>query len=417
MVLVWHRADLRLHDLPALLEALKRGPALGLVVLDPLLLKTHPRRRAWFFANLRALRLAYAQRGGLLLIREGPPWEVVPWVARAVGAEAVHASLAYTPYGRMRDERVGRAVPLKLFPGQYAFSPEALPFRPSFRAFERALGPLPPPLEAPLRFPPVSLDLPLGEVPQEIFPDLPEPGERAALRALERFLSGPVHRYLLVRDALEARTSRLSPYFTLGVLSPRLALSRALALEGEGPRKWASELVWREYSAHLLYHRPEMLHTPLDPRFARFPWREDEEGFQAFLEGRTGVPVVDAAMRELRATGFVSNRARMLVAQYAVKYALLPWKRCEEAFRHLLLDGDTANNLQGWQWAGGLGVDRAPYFRMFNLVKQGYLHDPGLAWLRRWAPEYPGYEPVGVDLEGMRRRYLDLVQGLKGGGA
>lgn len=417
MVLVWHRADLRLHDLPALLEALGRGPAVGLVVLDPLLLKTHPRRRAWFFANLRALRAAYAQRGGLLLVREGPPWEVVPALAQAVGAEAVHASLAYTPYGRMRDGRVGQAVPLRLFPGQYALSPEAVPFRASYSAFRRALSPLSPPLEAPPRFPPVSLDLPQGEIPEETFPGLPEPGEEAALRALEAFLSGPVHRYHLVRDALQVQTSRLSPYFTLGVLSPRLALWRAMALEGEGPRKWASELLWREYSAHLLYHRPEILHTPLDPRFDHLPWAEDEEAFHAFLEGRTGVPVVDAAMRELRATGFLSNRARMLVAQYAVKYALLPWKRCEEAFRHLLLDGDTANNLQGWQWAGGLGVDRAPYFRIFNLVKQGYLHDPDLSWLRRWAPEYGGYEPVGVDLEGMRRRYLHMIQTLKGGGA
>ncbi|MGQ9735437.1 MAG: cryptochrome/photolyase family protein [Thermaceae bacterium] len=415
MVLVWHRADLRLHDLPPLIEALKRGPVVGLVVLDPLLLKTHPRRRAWFLANVRALREAYAQRGGVLLVRQGPPWEVVPAVARRVGAEAVHASLAYTPYGRMRDGRVGEAVPLRLFPGQYALSPESVPLRTSYSAFRRALPPLTPPLEAPPRFPPVLLDLPQGEIPEETFPGLPEPGEEAALKALEAFLSGPVHRYHLVRDALEIQTSRLSPYFTLGVLSPRLALWRALALEGEGPHKWASEVLWREYSAHLLHHRPEILHTPLDPRFGRLPWREDEEAFQAFLEGQTGVPVVDAAMRELRATGLLSNRARMVVAQYAVKYALLPWKRCEEAFKHLLLDGDTANNLQGWQWAGGLGVDRAPYFRIYNLVQQGYLHDPNLSWLRRWAPEYEGYEALGVDLEGMRRRYLALVQGLKEG--
>jgi deoxyribodipyrimidine photo-lyase len=119
-------------------------------------------------------------------------------------------------------------------------------------------------------------------------------------------------------------------------------------------------------------------------------------------------------MRELQATGFLSNRARMAVAQFAVKYLLLPWQKAEEAFRHLLLDGDRAVNLQGWQWAGGLGVDAAPYFRVFNLVEQGRRHDPDGAWLRRFAPEYPSYEPKDpvVDLGEARRRYLALAKGL-----
>ncbi len=121
-----------------------------------------------------------------------------------------------------------------------------------------------------------------------------------------------------------------------------------------------AELLWRDFSYHLLHHFPEMAEKPLDPRFADFPWREDPELFRAWYEGRTGIPLVDAAMRELHATGFLSNRARMVAAQLAVKYLLLPWKKCEESFRHLLLDGDRAVNLQGWQWAGGLGVDAAP---------------------------------------------------------
>lgn len=119
-------------------------------------------------------------------------------------------------------------------------------------------------------------------------------------------------------------------------------------------------------------------------------------------------------MRELQATGFLSNRARMCAAQFAVKHLLLPWKRAEQAFKNLLLDGDTAVNLQGWQWAGGLGVDAAPYFRVFNLVEQGRRHDPEGTWLKRFAPEYPSYEPEDpvVDLKEARRRYLALAGAL-----
>ena len=160
-----------------------------------------------------------------------------------------------------------------------------------------------------------------------------------------------------------------------------------------------------------------MAERPLDPRFQALPWQEDEALFRAWYEGRTGVPLVDAAMRELHATGFLSNRARMNAAQFAVKHLLLPWKRCEEAFRHLLLDGDRAVNLQGWQWAGGLGVDAAPYFRVFNPVLQGERHDPEGRWLKRWAPEYPSYAPKDpvVDLEEARRRYLRLARDLARG--
>jgi len=157
-----------------------------------------------------------------------------------------------------------------------------------------------------------------------------------------------------------------------------------------------------------------MRERALDARYEALPWQEDEELFLAWYLGKTGVPLVDAAMRELHATGFLSNRARMAVAQFAVKYLLLPWQKAEARFKDLLLDGDTPQNLQGWQWAGGLGVDAAPYFRVFNLVEQGRRHDPEGAWLRRWAPEYPSYEPKEpvVDLGEARRRYLELAQRL-----
>ena len=417
-LLVWHRGDLRLHDHPALLEALARGPVVGLVVLDPNNLKTTPRRRAWFLENVRALREAYRARGGALWVLEGLPWEKVPEAARRLKAKAVYALTRHTPYGRYRDGRVREAlpVPLHLLPAPHLLPPD-LPrayrvYTPFSRLYRGAAPPLPPPEALPKG--PEE-----GEIPREDpgLP-LPEPGEEAALAGLRAFLEAKLPRYAEERDRLDGEGgSRLSPYFALGVLSPRLAAWEAERRGGEGARKWVAELLWRDFSYHLLYHFPWMAERPLDPRFQAFPWQEDEALFQAWYEGKTGVPLVDAAMRELHATGFLSNRARMNAAQFAVKHLLLPWKRCEEAFRHLLLDGDRAVNLQGWQWAGGLGVDAAPYFRVFNPVLQGERHDPEGRWLKRWAPEYPSYAPKDpvVDLEEARRRYLRLARDLARG--
>lgn len=415
MNLVWHRGDLRLKDHPALLQALSQGPLVGLVVLDPNNLRTSPRRRAWFLENVRALRAAYRERGGALWVVAGLPWERVPEVARRLRAKAVYALKSYTPYGRYRDARTEAAlgVPLHLLPAPHLIPPDLPRAYRVYTPFSRNFQGLDPPLPAPEALPKALEE---GEIPKEDpgLP-LPEPGERAAQARLHAFLEAKLPRYPLERDRLDGEGgSRLSPYFALGVLSPREAAWEALRRGGEGARKWVAELLWRDFSYHLLYHFPEMAQRALDARFEALPWTEDEELFQAWYLGKTGVPLVDAAMRELQATGFLSNRARMAVAQFAVKYLLLPWQRAEEAFRHLLLDGDRAVNLQGWQWAGGLGVDAAPYFRVFNLVEQGRRHDPDGAWLRRFAPEYPSYEPKDpvVDLGEARRRYLALAKGL-----
>ncbi|MEZ0322125.1 MAG: deoxyribodipyrimidine photo-lyase [Thermus sp.] len=415
MRLVWHRGDLRLHDHPALLKALEEGGVVGLVVLDPNNLNTTPRRRAWFLANVQALREAYQKRGGSLWVLQGYPWEKVPEAAKALKAQAVYALKAYTPYGRHRDERVREAlpVPLHLLPAPHLIPPDLPRAYRVYTPFRRNFQGVAPPLPAPEVLPKAPEE---GEIPREASDvPLPKPGEEAALAGLEAFLETKLAHYAEARDRLDGEGgSRLSPYFTLGVLSPRLAAWEALKQGGEGARKWVDELLWRDFSYHLLYHFPRMRERALDPRWEALPWNGDEEVFRAWWEGRTGVPLVDAAMRELRTTGFLSNRARMCVAQFAVKYLLLPWRKAEAAFKGLLLDGDTPQNLQGWQWAGGLGVDAAPYFRVFNLVAQGERHDPGRAWLRRFAPEYASYEPKDpvVDLEAAKRRYLALAQGL-----
>lgn len=425
MNLIWHRADLRLHDNPALTQALRAGPTVGLVVLDSEILEaTSPRRRAWFAQNVAALRQAYAQRGGHLLVRQGRPWEVLPQVAGQLQAKEVYVTRNYTPYARLRDEKVEAALGRKLrgFAGQYIHEPGSIlkpdggpytVFTPYSKRWWAATSPQLP--EAPLQFLPVELPIAEGEIPTYTS-DIPLPpvGEEAALHILSRFLDTRLENYHLQRDRLDGSgVSRLSYYFTLGVLSPRLAAQQALRRGGEGARKWVAELAWRDFSGDLLWHRPSMRTQSFDPRWEKLGWHHDQELFEAWKQGQTGIPVVDGCMRELNATGFMSNRGRMVVAQALVKLFLLPWTWGERWLKDQLLDGDTASNLQGWQWAGGLGVDAAPYFRVFNMTAQAAQHDPKGDWLRRWVPESGGnpepYNPV-IDLEAARRRYLVLAE-------
>lgn len=427
MNLVWHRADLRTHDHPALQAALASGPTVGLVVLDPNILGgTSARRRAWFYANTQALRESYRRRGGTLLVRAGLPWEVLPRVVAELGVQQVFATRNSTPYAKYRDQQVQVALPGRIawFAGHYIQEPGSIlkpdggayrVFTPFSRRWWVAQEPTLPasPEHFPSSSPPANYDL--GQTPHETSDvPLPPAGEEAALRALEVFLRDKLPHYHRARDGLAGNgVSRLGYYFNLGVLSPRLAAQRAMRVGGEGARKWVTELCWRDFSGDLLHHNPAMMQSAFDPRWDRLPWLDDEELFAAWLEGQTGIPLVDGCIRELRATGFLSNRGRMVVAQFAVKLALLPWQKCERAFRDLLLDGDNASNLQGWQWAGGLGVDAAPYFRVFNPITQAETHDPGGEWLLRWVPESGGNpqprQPV-LDLEQARRRYLAAAQ-------
>ncbi len=186
-------------------------------------------------------------------------------------------------------------------------------------------------------------------------------------------------------------TSRLSADLKFGTLSVRAVWQVVAATgAGESGRRYLNELLWREFSHHLLWEWPELPERPFRPAFEGFPWREDEAAWAAWTEGRTGYPVVDAAARQLRTEGFVHNRARMVAASFLTKHLLLDYRRGEAHYLRWLTDGDWAANNAGWQWCAGCGCDAQPWFRIFNPVTQGRTFDPDGTYVRRWVPELVG---------------------------
>lgn len=215
-------------------------------------------------------------------------------------------------------------------------------------------------------------------------------GERAAQGRLLAFLRGPGPRYAKQRDRLDlAGTSRLSADLKFGTLSIRQVFSAIRkALGGtESGRAFENELLWREFAHSILWDRPDVLHQPFRAEFADFPWRTDEAGWQAWVEGATGYPVVDAAARQLLAEGFVHNRARMISASFLAKHLMIDYKRGEVHYLEWLTDGDWAQNNMGWQWCAGCGCDAQPYFRVMNPVAQGRCFDPEGSYVRQYPPK------------------------------
>jgi len=226
-------------------------------------------------------------------------------------------------------------------------------------------------------------------------------GEDEAQRRLESFLDQHAANYLERRNlpADEEGTSRLSPYLALGVISARQIFwhitgrEDAIFSSSPGIYQYQKEIIWREFAYHLIYHFPHTDTQPLRENFERFPWEDNEIHFEAWTRGQTGYPIVDAAMRELWATGYMHNRCRMIVASFLVKHLRLPWLRGAQWFWDTLVDADLASNTLGWQWSAGCGADAAPYFRIFNPVLQGEKFDTRGDYVRRWVPELAGLGP------------------------
>jgi deoxyribodipyrimidine photo-lyase len=426
--IVWHRGDLRTHDHPALVTALQTGPAIGLVVFDDnILYATSARRRALFALHVSALRASCASRGGLLFVRTGKPEEVLPQfvreVAQRIPVAGIHALRSYSPCGTARDRAVANAtlVPIHWHDGLYVHSPgtirttsnSAFSVYAAYRKAWRAAG-VPEPFDSPRNIdsPAQLAPVPIGEIPSyESDVILPAAGEDNALRRATSFLDKRVANYGDTRDKLDGSgSSQLSVDITIGALSTRTIVAAAWERRGAGPAKWIDEIIWRDFLADMLFHRPELVTEPFSTRWNAFQWNESESDFAAWRDGRTGIPAVDAAMRQLHHAGWISNRARMVAAQFLTKHLRIHWTRGARVFHDWLLDGDVASNTGNWQWSAGLGIDNAPYFRVFNPVTQATQHDPDGAWIRKWVPESngdPRPQPNAiVDLKHARREYL-----------
>ncbi len=414
--MVWFRRDLRLSDNAALLAGMQRGEVVPVYVIDPVLLNSDRvgvRRIAWLAANLRELDRSLRERGSRLIVRRGEPAAELIKLARETQAANVFFNLDLTPYARKRDQRVAleleqHGITVESFDDMTVHHPEevvTLTGRPYqvFTAFKKAWLSLPKlaadqaetlPEQMALTVEVPSLTLDHGDAIE-----LPAAGESAALDRLNDFLEETIYGYGSGRNLLDRQaTSFLSPYLRFGALSIRqaywgakAAIELADSQEAQaGAEAWLNELIWREFYQALLYHFPQTIHQPLREQFANFEWLEDDGAFCAWREGRTGYPVVDAAMRMLNVTGWMHNRARMIVASFLTKDLLIDWREGERYFMQQLIDGDSASNVGGWQWAAGVGADAQPFFRVFNPTLQGQRFDPEGVFVKQWLPELSG---------------------------
>lgn len=419
--IVWFRRDLRLHDHPALHAAAYRGPVIPVYIHAP---EEDGDRspgaasRWWLHQSLLRLAGSLADMGSRLVIRHGDDsLEALRRLIHETGSTAVTWNRRYDPLGIAVDRRIkgalrGDGLHVESFPGNLLREPwevrrkDGGHFR-AFTPFWRASSSLPPPetalpqptLQPPDHWPDSVKPEALGLLPRipwyRGFEACWRPGEAGAWDAVQRFLDGALNDYDRIRDIpAEPGTSRLSPHLHFGEISARQvreAVMQSPRPDGAGATSFLAELGWREFAHHLLYQYPHMPEEPLDRRFREFPWAESpDEALHAWQSGRTGIPIVDAGMRELWHTGWMHNRVRMIVGSFLTKNLRIPWQRGERWFWDTLLDADLASNSMGWQWVQGCGADAAPFFRIFNPVRQAERFDPDGHYLRRWIPELQG---------------------------
>lgn len=425
-IIHWFRADLRTRDNTALLAASRDSPrdVIGLYVISPEDWTRHDDANVkvrFILRGLRELSSDLAKLNIPLLIRTAPHIRdvatVVSHAAHEVRAERVYANRQYELHEMARDDRVAAALErdhrsLRLFHDQTIIPPADLRtgddgpysvFSPYKRRWLVALAERggAAPSGAPAKQEPTGVTSEEPPLTQAAFPsDVPDElwpaGEREARRRLDAFVTSRIASYKVNRNlpALEG-TSAISPYLVSGFISARQCLARAMDVNNNkasggnaGADTWISELIWREFYKSVLVNFPRVcMGRAFKPETEQIVWSDRVDHFEAWTQGRTGIPIVDAAMRALRATGWMHNRLRMITAMYLSKDLFIDWRKGERWFMQHLIDGDLSQNNGGWQWSASTGTDAAPYFRIFNPVLQSLKFDADGAYIRRWVPE------------------------------
>ena len=425
-VIVWFRQDLRLADQLALSAAVATGqPIIPLYILDdasPGAWKPGGASRWWLDKSLASLATSLEKLHSRLILRQGRSIDILTSLAEETGASTIYTQAAYEPWASSLEQHIHTAltqngIEFKRMAGAVMKRPDSIrtqtgqPFRvysPFWRAFQASdpvahPTPAPTQLSSPGRWPksdalaswhlhPAKPDWSAG------FSGEWTPGETGAMARLETFLDDALPDYSNDRNRPDRRgTSKLSPHLHFGEISPatcwHAAISTAHRISASGGTAdrgldtFQRELVWREFSTHLLVHWPTLPEQPFKPEYASFPYVDDAKGLHAWQRGLTGFPIVDAGMRELWHTGWMHNRVRMITASFLIKDLLIPWQQGEAWFWDTLVDADLASNAASWQWVAGCGADAAPYFRIFNPARQGTTFDPDGDYVRRWVPE------------------------------
>ncbi len=468
--LVWFRQDLRVKDNPALIAASSNGKIIPIFIKDTSCPKKYQNGEAsdwWLHQSLQSLN---NRLNGHLQFFEGDPRQILPELADAFGCDAVVWNRCYEPWRKERDKKLKKqlantGLTVRSFNGSLLWEPFEISkkdgdpykvFTPFYKkgCLQSGISPRYPEA-APARItyqkvPAKGLTL----AALNLFPSVNwyqsmakqwTPGEEGAAQQLARFINNDIECYKTARDEpAKLGTSFLSPHLHFGEMSPHQVW---YAIKDKYQEKqsvhadtFLSELGWREFNYHLLYHFPDMCHANFNSKFDRFQWQTDVSSLHAWQQGRTGIPIVDAGMRELWQTGFMHNRVRMVVGSFLVKNLLIDWRKGERWFWDCLVDADLANNNANWQWVAGCGADAAPYFRIFNPVLQGEKFDKQGEYVRKYCPElanlpdkyihqpwnasdkilhnagiqlgkdYP--EPI-VDLKATRQRALDRYDEIK----
>ncbi|MBA2728555.1 MAG: deoxyribodipyrimidine photo-lyase [Parachlamydiaceae bacterium] len=422
--IVWLRNDLRLTDHPALHAASSTGqPLIVLYVLDdhaPGKWKMGGASRWWLHHSLKSLRDDLHSLGGKLILRRGDTLKIIPEMAVELKSQGIYWNRGYEPYARRQEEQISKAleqqsIDVSTYNGNLLFEPWEISNKQGsyYKVFTqywkccKKMNEASEPLSKPSKIEfykgkVISEDLKdwnlLPEKPNwaKGFEELWQPGEKHAIKNLDRFMEYAIADYDIKRDfPSEVGTSQLSPHLHFGEISPKMIwkalesmnLSHKSAAAQASIERYLTEIGWRDFSYYLLYHFPKLPDEPFNSRFAEFPWHENAEHLHAWQKGLTGYPIVDAGMRQLWHTGWMHNRVRMIVASFLTKDLLIPWQKGASWFWDTLVDADLANNSASWQWVAGCGADAAPYFRIFNPVLQSIKFDPTGEYIKKWVPE------------------------------